>query len=56
MESRIAGLEGSVDSRISGLETKIERVRAEFAKQTATIGGICAAAVAIATVISNILK
>ncbi|MCL2282001.1 MAG: hypothetical protein FWC26_01630 [Fibromonadales bacterium] len=56
MESKFAGLEGSVNSRISGLETKIEKVRAEFAKQTATIGGICAAAVAIATVISNILK
>ena len=56
LRAGFAGLEGKVESKIAGLETKIERVRAEFSKQTATIGGICAAAVAIATVISNILK
>ena len=47
--SKISGLE-------SRLELKIERVRGDFAKMTAVIGGISAAAVAVATVITSILQ
>ncbi|MCL2282398.1 MAG: ORF6N domain-containing protein [Fibromonadales bacterium] len=48
LRADFAGLEGKVESKIAGLGTKIKQTRAEFSKQTATIGGICAAAVAIA--------
>jgi len=54
--SRFSKLEASVDSKISGLEVKIERVRGDFAKMTAMFGGMSAAAVAVATVITSILR
>jgi len=54
--SRFSKLEASVDSKLSGLEVKIERVRGDFAKMTAMFGGMSAAAVAVATVITSILR
>jgi len=45
-----------VNGKLSGLEVKIERVRGDFAKMTAMFGGMSAAAVAVATVITSILR
>ena len=55
-DNKLLRLEASVDCKISGLEVKIERVRGDFAKMTAMFGGMSAAAVAVATVITSILR
>jgi len=55
-DNKLLRLEASVDSKISGLEVKIERVRGDFAKMTAMFGGMSAAAVAVSTVITSILR
>jgi len=47
---------GKISELESRLELKIERIRGDFAKMTVVIGGISAAAVAVATVITNILR
>jgi len=51
-----SALREDVNGKLSGLEVKIERVRGDFAKMTAMFGGMSAAAVAVATVITSILR
>jgi len=55
-EAKFEGLEAKVDSKIAGLEVKIEKFRGDFSKLTAILSGISATGIAVATVISNILK
>jgi len=56
VESKIAGLESKIDSRISGLEVKLEKFRGEASRTAALVSSVCAASIAIATVITNILN
>jgi len=56
LRTDFSALREDVNGKLSGLEVKIERVRGDFAKMTAMFGGMSAAAVAVATVITSILR
>jgi len=53
---KISEFERRVEGKMSGLENKISELKADNSKMTAIIGSICAAGIAIATVITNILR
>ncbi|MCL2207483.1 MAG: DUF3659 domain-containing protein [Fibromonadales bacterium] len=56
IEGKIVGIEGKIDSKISGLEVKLEQFRGDSSKMTAVISSICAASIAIATIVTNIIS
>ena len=51
-----SALRTDIYNKVAELEVKLEKFRGDFSKMTAVIGSICAASIAIATVITNILS
>ncbi|MCL2282955.1 MAG: hypothetical protein FWC26_06520 [Fibromonadales bacterium] len=56
VRSEISEFGTKFESKLAGLDVKLEKFRGDSSRMTAVIGSICAASIALATLITNIMS